>query len=322
MTFSLRGLFALVCAALCAGAAAQHYPAKPIRLVVPFVPGGAIDRSARVFASALGEKLGGTVLVENRPGASGTIAIDAVAKAEPDGYTLLFASDSYVLARLTQKRVPFEFKDFVPLARVRSSSVYMAVNAKVPAQNLKELVALAKSKPGQLSYASGGTGTILHFAGEMFKQKTGTDIMHVPYKGSAPAIQDAVGGQVDIVFGGAAEMRPFLLTGQLKPIGMTGAAASPSMPMQRPFAQDGYPDLVITAWQGILAPAATPQQVVRLLTDASAEIADSPAFFKAIESTGAEPISVLKGDAFGAFIRKTADDYRVLVEQAKLTFEE
>lgn len=322
MALLRRTLLAIGLAFTACVAAAQSYPSKSIRLIVPFAPGGAVDRTARVFATALGEKLGGTVVVENRPGASGALAIDSVAKADPDGYTLLFGSDSYVLLQLTRKGVSYSFADFVPIARVRTSSIYMAVNSKVPASNVKELVALAKTKPGQLTYASGGTGTIIHFAGEMFKQKTGTQILHVPYKGSAPATSDVVGGQVDIIMGGAAEMRPFITSGQLKPIGMTGAAPSRSTPMQPAFAQSGYPDFVVTAWQGVLAPAATPPQIISRLADASAEIAASPEFFKAIEATGAEPGAALKGEAFAAFIRKTASDYRALIDHAKLTFDE
>jgi len=287
---------------------------------VPFAPGGAIDRAARVFAMALGEKLKGQVVVDNRPGASGVIAIEAVARAEPDGYTLLFASDSFVLVQLTHKNLPYTYDDFIPLARVRSSSIYMAVNAKVPADNLQELVALARSRPGKLTYASGGTGTILHFAGEMFKQKTGTNIVHVPYKGSAPAINDTVGGMVDMVFGGAAEMRPFIDAGRLKPIGMTGAVPSPGTPMQPAFAQHGYPDFVMTTWQGILAPARTEPAIVDLLTEACADVAATPDYFKAIEPTGAEPAPPLKGKEFSDFIRKTDKQYRELVSQAKLAF--
>ena len=318
---SLLGAGALTLA-MGGSAWAQAYPTRPLKLVVPFAPGGATDIAARALAKMMGDRLGTNVTVENKPGAGAIIGIDFVAKSDPDGYTLLYGSDSLILSQLTRKKVPFAVKDFIPLARVRYSSTYIAANAKVPFNNFKEMVAYAKANPGKLTYASGGAGTIVHLAFEMMKLKTGIHIVHIPYRGSGPSVIDTVGGQVDLVVGGIAEMMPFIRSGQLKAIGMTGLKPVATAPMMPAIAEMGYPGFAVTNWNGVLAPAGTPPEIVKRLTDVIAEVAESAELQKALEATGAEPNALLKGEAFGTFIGKTMGDFRTLIDTVKLTFED
>jgi len=300
----------------------QAYPSRPVRLVVPFAAGGATDIAARALAKLLGERLNGSVVVENKPGAGAIIGIDFVAKADPDGYTLLYGSDSLIINQVIRKKVPYAIKDFVPLVRVRHNSVFISANGKAPFTDLRGMVAYAKANPGKLTYASGGAGTIVHLAFEMFKLRAGIHVVHIPYRGSGPAVIDTTAGQVDMVVGGIAEMMPFLRSGQLKPVAMTGLKPSPAAPMMPSIAESGYPGFQVNNWNGVLAPAATPEPIVRRLTEVLAEIAESAELIKALEATGNEPNAMLKGEAFAAFLNKGLADFRSLVDTAKLSFED
>lgn len=321
----LKGLAAGWAAAamlIAAQAQGQPYPARPVRLVVPFSAGGATDIAARALAKLLGERLNGAVAVENKPGAGAIIGIDFVAKAEPDGYTLLYGSDSLIINQVIRKKVPYALKDFVPLVRVRHNSIFISANAKAPFNDLRGMVAYAKAHPGRLTYASSGTGTILHMAFEMFKLRAGIHVVHIPYRGSGPAVIDATAGQVDMVVGGIAEMMPFLKNGQLKPVAMTGLKTTPAASMMPAIAESGYPGFHVSNWNGVLAPMGTPDAIVRHLTDVLADIAVSAELMRALEATGNEPNAMLKGEAFAAFLNKGLAEFRSLVETAKLTFED
>ena len=239
---------------------AQSFPSKPIKLVVAFAPGGATDALARTIAQQLGTLTGATVVVENKPGASGAIAMELVAKAPADGYTLLWGSDSVVVQPLLRKNFPVDpMRDLTPLARLGIAPMVVSVNQKVPAKDLKELVALAKSRPGGLKYGSGGSGSSQHLTGEEFKNRAGIDLIHVPYKGTGPAITDALGGHIDVVFTGVGEVAPHAAAGNMRPLGIMSEARVSALPNVPTFIESGYPGFIGGSWMGVLGPANLPK---------------------------------------------------------------
>jgi tripartite-type tricarboxylate transporter receptor subunit TctC len=305
-----RALTILLGLASITSAQAQSFPNRPIKLIVPFAAGGTTDSVARILAEGLRERLG-TIIVENRAGAGGLIGIEAVAGAQADGYTLLYGSDSLIIQPLLKKNLAVSAQSFVPLVRVRASNTYFAVGTDVPVKSVAELVALAKSKPGQLRYGSGGAGTVLHLAGELFKIKTGTDIIHIPYKSDALAATDVMTGQIEAVIAGATTLTA--LTGKLRILAMTGDKRSKALPDVPTMGEAGFPDVVVTNWNGVLAPAGTPPEIVAKLTQAISDVASSPQFLERGKALEVEPGAVLKGDEFAAFIAKTTANYREII---------
>ena len=251
-------------------ALAQAYPAKPIRIIVPYAPGGATDIMGRVVAQRLGELLGQQVLVDNRPGANTGIGAEAVAKSAADGYTLLFTNDAtFVLNPALFATLSYNMaRDFAPVATVAYLNLALVVASNLPVNNFAELVAYTKAKSGTISYGSYGVGSQAHLMGEMYKKHTGSDMVHVPYKGSAPAVADVIGGQVVFTFPAIPTVQGFIKAGRVKVLAISGDKRSPLMPEVPTFAEVGAKDLDIGAWYGFFAPTGTPRDVVARLNAA------------------------------------------------------
>jgi tripartite-type tricarboxylate transporter receptor subunit TctC len=244
------------------------YPAKPVRVIVGFAAGGAVDVQARVVAQRLTETLGQTFIVENRPGADGILAGDFVAKSAPDGYVIAYVSAGHAMnSILHAKTLPYHaIKDFAPVSLVAQGPLTLVVNRALPVNGLKELVALAKARPGQLNFASSGSGGTMHLAGELLKSVAKIDIVHVPYKGGAPALTDVLGGQVEMTFVGAPASMPFIRSGRLKVLAVTTTKRSAALPDVPTVAELGFPGYELAAWYGVLAPARTPAAIVTQLS--------------------------------------------------------
>ena len=301
-----RAALALLLAAV-GTASAQSYPTKPIRLIVPFAPGGNVDITARAVAPAIGEVLGQPVVVENRVGAGGTIGADAVAKAAPDGYTLLMGSNSTVsVAPALYPKNPYNpVRDFAPVSILATVPFVLVTNPSVPVKNVGELIALAKAKPDYLSMASAGTGSSNHLVGELFGSITGTRLTHIPYKGSGPAQVDLTAGQVNVMFDQLTSALPNIKAGKLRALAVTSPARSPSLPDVPTFAEAGVRNFELANITGILAPAGTPADIVAKLYAASVKALSMPAVRERLAALGVDPVGSSPAE-FAAFIR---DDY-------------
>ncbi len=257
-----------VLTALCAATQAhsQQYPVKPIRYIVPFPPAGATDILARWVGEKLSQVFGQQVIIENRPGAAGGLGTEFVTKAPPDGYTILMATAAQSISETLYTKQPFSFaRDLAPVALVGRVPNVMEVHPSVPARTVKEFIALAKARPGQLNFASSGSGTTLHMSGELFKLMTGTDILHVPYKGSAQALTDLMSGQVSVMWDNLPASMPHLKGGRLRAIAITTSTRYPGLPDLPTVAESGVPGYEASAWFGVMAPAATPRDVIARL---------------------------------------------------------
>jgi len=308
--------------ALSGPCALAAYPEKPITMVVPFAPGGTTDLAARLVADLLHKATGATVLIDNKPGAGGMLGIQHAAKANPDGYTILYGSDSLIIQPLVNKNATVTVDDFIPLVRVRTTGNYLAVGASVPVRNVQELVAFAKSRPGQVRYATGGTGSVLHLAGEAFANAAGLKLIHIPYKGAAPSTTDAVGGHVEMVWAGTVDFAPYVKNGQLKVLAQTNAKRSLAMPEVPTMVESGYPDVVIANWNGLLAPKGTPPEAVQWLTDKLAAVATSQEFYARGKSLAIEPGDMLKGKAFADNLKDGQARFRKIVETSNIKLAE
>jgi tripartite-type tricarboxylate transporter receptor subunit TctC len=293
------------CLAAVAGlhAAAQTYPTRPIRMVIAFPPGGTSDFVGRVVAQKLGENLGQSIVVDNKPGASGLIGTQEVARAAPDGYTLLLAPSDFTVIPGLQAKPPYDaVKDFTPIGLVLDYSHVLVATASLPANNAKELIALAKAKPGQLNYASGGNGGTNHISGEWFKLHAGVDIVHVPYKGNGPAITDLLADRVQLLFTSTGPVEGHLKTGKLKALAVTGRTRNPALPNVPTIAESAIPNYEFRLWYGIVAPAGTPAPIVERIntelrkTMASAEVQEK------LASIGGN-LNVGSPQEFGALVR-------------------
>jgi tripartite-type tricarboxylate transporter receptor subunit TctC len=265
-----RVVATLTLALTAAGALAQAYPSRPVKLVVPFPPGGPTDVVGRLVAAKLGESLGQPVVVENRPGAGGTVGSDAVAKSPPDGYTLLFGSTSTLaMAPSLYKNLPYDpQKAFAPISRVSIGPLLIAVNANVPARTLKELIELAQREPRRLNYGSAGNGTPPHLAAEYFKTLAGVDIVHVPYKGGGPALQALIAGEVQVLFEGQVTLDPHIRSGKVRALAITSPQRDSALPDVPTVAEAGLPAFQVQFWSGLAAPAGTPPEIVQRLNGA------------------------------------------------------
>jgi tripartite-type tricarboxylate transporter receptor subunit TctC len=253
------------------GAAAQEkYPSRTVHVIVPTPAGGPVDVMARLVANQISPALGQNVIIDNRGGAGNTIGSAEAARATPDGYTLLYSSSSgLVIAPMLQKSAGYDpLKSYDPVALVAATTNILVVHPSVPAKSVAELVALAKSQPGKINFSSGGIGTLPHLIGEYFKSHAGVDVVHVPYRGGGPSIQDVVAGHIQFTFEGISVLLPLIQTGQLRALAVTGTSRSPLLPDVPTMIQSGFPDFATNAWTGLLAPAGTPPDVIARLNGA------------------------------------------------------
>jgi len=275
-------LFAIVATAIAApftfAQGAANYPAKPMRLVVPFPAGGTTDILARAVAQRLSEAWGQQVIVDNRPGAGGNIGSDLVAKAKPDGYTLLMGTvGTHAINPSLYRNMPYDHvKDFAPVILVAGVPNVLVVNPALPVHSVPELIAYAKANPGKLNFASSGNGTSIHLSGELFKAMTGVEMTHVPYKGSAPALTDLIGGQVQLMFDNLPSSLPFIKAGKLRALAVTSGARAAALPDLPTLAESGLPGFEASSWFGVLAPAGTSRDIVAKLNGAIAGWLASP----------------------------------------------
>jgi len=314
-------LLAAVLAALAAPLAAQTWPVKPVRIVVPYPPGGSNDVLGRHLAQKLTPVLGHNVLVDNRAGASGAIGADHVAKSAPDGYTLKFNSGSFAASGAAEPKLPFDTeRDFIPIAGTGVGPMLLLVHPSLPAKGVKELVALTRSRPGALNYSSSGTAGINHLATEMFRHMAKIDIVHVPYKGSAPAITDAVGGHVEMLFVGISSAAALVSGGRLRAVATGSARRLPMIPDVPTFIEAGYPDVTTSVWFGLLAPAATPPAIVARLNSEIDRILTSAEVRDRLIADGQEPGGGTAAE-FGRFVKSEIDRYARVVKAAGLRAE-
>jgi tripartite-type tricarboxylate transporter receptor subunit TctC len=294
---------ALLLALTASIAAAQNYPAKPIHLIVPFPPGGPTDIVGRLVGQKLAEGLGQPVVVDNRPGAGGTVGSAAAAKAPADGHTLLYGSTSTLaIAPALYHNLSYDPRTaFAPITLVSRGAIIAAVNAQVPAHTLQEFIALAKKEPGKLSYSSAGSGTPPHLAAELFKTVAGVDLLHVPYKGGAPAISDLVGGQVQAIFEGHVVLLPHIKSGKVRALAITGQKRDPALPDVPTFAEAGLPSYDVYFWSGLVAPAGTPNDIITRLSGVLVQALNAPDAREALTRQGLEPAPTTP-QQFAAFI--------------------
>lgn len=270
-------------------ALAQTLPSKPISLIVPNPPGGVVDTAARVVGQPLGQILKHTVIVDNRPGGSGNIAYQAVARSAPDGATLLVSYSAYHTANPSLfTKMPWAPKDFTPVALLVTATNVVAVHPSVPANNLQELIAYLKKNPGKVTYASQGNGSLSHIGTELFKQQTGTDMLHVPYKGSGQAIADVLSGQVQVFITTPPSVMQHVQAGKLKALAIAGKTRHPMLPNVPTTGEAGLPDFTLEAWVGLFAPAATPPALVAKLSDSVKQALDTPEAKKQAAAQGVE----------------------------------
>ena len=299
-------------------AGAAEYPSKALRVVTGYAAGGPNDIVARALAQKLTERWGQPVVVENRPGADGVIGADFVAKSPADGYTLLLASPAHAIKNPQTMQLPFDpVKSFAPVSLVASSPIILVIHPSVPARSVKELVALAKARPGQLTYASSGTGGSLHLAGEFFKSIARVDIIHVPYKGAAPATMDVVGGQVQIMFSNTLTALPQVKTGKLRALAVSAEQRLPAAPDIPTFAESGLPTFEVGIWQGLLAPAGTPTTIVEKLSSEVARIVQLPDIREKLASLGSDPVGT-NPRQFAVFLEAEIAKYTRVIREANL----
>ena len=283
---------AFSCAVIFSGVApAQGYPAKPVRIIVPFATGGGSDITARVLAAKLTELLGQTVLVENRPSASGIVGNEYVAKAAPDGYTLLLVDPTFGILPGINNRLPYDpVSDFVPVTLIITAPSVLVVHPVVPARSVKELIALARSKPGEITFAYGGVGTPPHMNAELFKTMGKVDVLHVPYKGVSAAIADLLGGQIHMAIPAMTAVFPYVTSGRLRALAVTASSRSPQFPQVPTMGEAGLPGYVATLWFGLAAPGGTSKEVVARLQSASAKALAVPEIKQRFTSQGADVV--------------------------------
>jgi tripartite-type tricarboxylate transporter receptor subunit TctC len=294
---------------------AQDYPTRSVKFVVPFGAGGPADVYARVLAQHLGEALKQPFVVENRPGAGSIIGSDAVAKSDPDGYTLLVMSNTHTVNETLQPNKPFKLmEDFKAVAPINYSDLLMVIHPSVPAKDLKEFIALAKSKPGQLNYASSGPGTPYHMAGELFKAMTGTDIVHVPHKASGEMRNSVIGGHVQMMFDAVTTMTATAKDGKVKPLGTSGAKRNDLSPDVPTVSEAGVPGYETTIWLGIVAPAKTPPAIIEKLNAEISKIVNRPDVRATWAKQGAVPMTMSVKE-FDAYLRKDIDKWADVVKK-------
>jgi tripartite-type tricarboxylate transporter receptor subunit TctC len=312
----LAPLAVLALTAATGAAQAQDYPQRPVRIIVPFAAGGSADVFGRFVAQRLQESLGQNFIVDNRPGGGSVIGTDAVAKAAPDGYTLLVMSNTHTVNESLRSKKPFQLmRDFAPIAPINFSDLVLVVKADLPAHNAAELIAAAKAKPGGMSYASSGPGTPYHMAGELFKSMAGIDIVHVPYKGSAGARTDVLGGQLEMMFDAIPTMAEHIKGGKVRAIATTGKSRAAILPDVPTLSEAGVPGYEATIWLGLMAPKGTPVAIINRLNAELAKITNDPEVRKAWAVQGTTPMTM----SVEAFTRYTEEDITKWARIVKLS---
>lgn len=300
---------------------AQVFPSKPIRLIVPFPTGGSADNLARMMQAPLSEVLGQPIVIDNRPGASGTIGTDLAAKAQPDGHTILLVTTTYTVNPSLMKKLPFDpLKDLAPVSLVVSQANILAVHPSVPAQTVRELVALAKAKPNTLNFAGGGNGSSPHLSGELLKIVAGIQITHVPYKGSGPGVTDLIGGHVHMMFAGPLAFERHVKAGRLRALAVTGKKRSPILPHVPTMAEAGYPGIETGTWFAILAPSNTPKAAIDALYHGVLKVLHDPDLASRFTKQG---IDVVGGGPaeLGRHMEAEITKWGKLVRQAGITLD-
>jgi tripartite-type tricarboxylate transporter receptor subunit TctC len=312
------GFFLLSLAA--AAASAEAYPTKLIRMIVPFPAGGTTDILARSVGQKLSEALGQQVIIDNRPGAGGNIGSDMVAKAAPDGYTLLMGTvGTHAINSSLYAKMPFDhIKDFAPITLVAAVPNVLVVNPAVEAKSVQELIALAKAKPGQLSFASSGNGTSIHLSGELFKTMAGVDMLHVPYKGSAPALTDLIGGQVNLMFDNLPSSLAHIKAGKLRALAVTSSKRSAALPDVPTIAEAGLPGFEASSWFGVFAPAGTAKEIVTRLNMEIVKALNSPELKERLAAQGAEAVGN-SPEQFAAHIKSETAKWAKVVKASGAT---
>jgi tripartite-type tricarboxylate transporter receptor subunit TctC len=309
---------------LAAGSAfAQDYPTRPIRFIIPFVPGGSTDIVARLIGDKLSARLGQPVVIDNRGGAGGNIGADLVAKAPPDGHSILLATTGIMAINdtLYPKLSYSPQKDLAPVVYVASLTNVLAVNPKVPANSVQELIAYAKANPGKLNFASGGTGAATHLVGELFKSAAGVDIVHVPYKGGGQALQDLLSGEVSMMFGQVVTVIAQIQAGQLRPLGVTSAQRSDALPGVPTIAEAGVPGFEALSWSGIVVPAGTPQAIIDRLNREANAVLREPEIRTRFAEVAAEPVGGTPGD-FARHIAAEHAKWSKVIKDSKIRLDE
>jgi tripartite-type tricarboxylate transporter receptor subunit TctC len=306
---SLAGLVMVACAG-----AQQPYPGKPIRIVVSFAPGGIADFAARSVSQKLIESLGVPVVIDNRAGAGGVTGSEIVAKAAPDGYTLMITSISHTINLSVNKTMPYDTRrDFTPVMLIADAPNFLVTHPSLPVKSVKELIALARARPGQITYASSGSGTSTHLSGELFKVLTKVDLIHVPYKGGGPAVIDLLGGHVLMMFSTMPTVLQQVKAGKLRGLAVTGGQRFAGAPQFPTVAEAGVPGYEVSGWSGMFAPAHTPKEIVNRLAEESTKILRAPGTKERFLILGAEP-AVKMPDEFAAFVESEIVKWKQVVE--------
>jgi tripartite-type tricarboxylate transporter receptor subunit TctC len=292
----------------------QPFPSRPVKLVVGFTPGGGVDIAARTLAPKFSELIGQPVIVENKPGAGTNIANEFVARSAPDGSTLLVNTAAVAINMALYKNLPFDtLRDFAAVSIFSESPNLLVVNAKLPATNLAEFIALARANPGKFNYSSAGSGTTQHLSAELFKLRTGLDIVHVPYKGTAPSLTSLIAGETELTFANIPAILQHVRSGRLRPLASTGAKRAELMPEVPTMKEAGVNGVEVTVWYGVLAPAATPREMVVALAGAVAKAAHDPETRKRIIEQGAEPVGN-SSEEFGRILREEVAKWAEVVK--------
>jgi tripartite-type tricarboxylate transporter receptor subunit TctC len=317
ISFATLVLFAAASAAV----DAASYPERPVKIVVPFAPGGGTDLIARTVAETMAKEIGQPVIIENKPGAGTIIGTAAVATSPPDGYTLLMATFAHAVNPSLSPKLPYDtFRDFAPIALVARSFNVAVINPKLPFKSVQDLLGYARANPGKLNYGSYGNGTSAHLAGELFKSLAKVDLTHVPYKGSAPAITDLLGGQIEVMFTTIASVSSYIPGGQLRALAVTSAERSKAFPDLPTIAEAGVPGYVAESWYGLYAPAATPVEVIERLNKAVAQAVTSDAFRKLEQVEGLTTAAGAPAE-LDRYVRAEEERWRKLVQSANIKSE-
>ena len=297
---------------------AQAWPTRTVRIIVPFAPGGGTDTVGRFLAVKFPEQMGGTWVVENRSSAGGLLGADLVSKAAPDGYALLVTSPEFAINPSMRSKMPYDtFKDFAFISQLASGQFMIACHPNVPVKNAKELVALAKARPGQLTYGTSGAGGINHLAGELLQSMTGIKWLHIPFKGAGPAIIAAIGGETEFAVASTIGLVAHVKSGKLRGVAVTGTQRFPETPQVMTVAEAGLPGYSVTGWYGFYAPASTPQDTVRRLHEESRRALTSPDIKDKLVRAGNEPVGTSPAE-FQAFVRAEFDKWAKVIKQANL----